>query len=157
MVRKKTLYLFGILIFISVLLTPGQVKAHNPSNMILGYDVIDDTLHVVIFHPTEDFNTHYIFDVNISLNGDWIMSHGPTGWPGNSTTFRYGFAANNGDVIEVTARCTQGGIITRSITIGRPNEDIPGCIGLWFVVGASTILMITLIKKKVKIKVNIWQ
>ena len=155
MVRKKTLYLFGILIFISVLLTPGQVKAHNPSNMILGYDVIDDALHVVIFHSSEDFNTHYIFEVNITLNGDSVVSSSHTSQPSNSSTYRYGFAANNGDVIEVTARCTQGGIITRSITIGQPTEAIPGFIGLWFVVGASTILMIILIKKKVKNKVNI--
>jgi hypothetical protein len=155
-VRKRILHLFGILIFVSVLLTLGQVKAHNPSNMILGYDVIDDTLHVVIFHPSEDFNTHYIFEVNVTLNGDPVVSSSHTSQLSNSSTYRYGFAANNGDLIAVTARCTQGGIITRSITIGQENLNIPGFIGLLFIFGVSTITVVILIKRKLKIKVLIW-
>ena len=156
MVRKRILFLFGILVFISPLLTLGQVKAHNPSNMILGYDVVDDTLHVVIFHPSEDFNTHYIFEVNVTLNGDPVVSSSHTSQLHNSSTYRYGFAANTGDLIAVTARCTQGGIITRSITIGQENVNIPGFIGLLFIIGVSMIIMVSVFYRKLSSRVVKW-
>lgn len=157
MVRKRILYLYGILIFVSVLLTLGQVKAHNPSNMILGYDVVDDDLHVVIFHSSEDLNTHYIFEINVTLNGDPVVSGGYPSQPSDSYTYGFGFAANNGDLIAVTARCTQNGTITRSITIGQENVNIPGFIGFLFIFGVSTIIMIAVFYKKLSIRVVKWQ
>lgn len=156
MVRKRNSFLFGILVFISLLLTLGQVKAHNPSNMILGYDVVDDDLHVVIFHPSEDLNTHYIFEISVTLNGDPVVSGGYLSQPSDSYSYGFGFAANNGDLIEVTARCTQGGIITRSITIGQENVNIPGFIGLLFIIGVSTIILVTLFYRKLSFKVVKW-
>lgn len=151
MVRKKTLYLFGILFFISIFLTFGQVKAHNPSSMTLAYNSNNDTLSVTISHSSGNFNTHYIFEVNITLNGGQAVDQGYTSQPSNTFTYDYILIAMDGDIIEVTARCNQAGIITRAITVGQPTEEIPGFIGLLFIVGASTIMVVTLIRKKVKI------
>ena len=156
MVRKRIIFLLGILVFIAPLLTLGQVKAHNPSNMILGYDFVDDSLHVVIDHPTEDLYTHYIFEVNVTLNGNFIASSGRSSQYYNSSTFRYSITANFGDLIAVTARCTQGGIITRSITIGQENVNIPGFVGLLIIIGVSTIIMIAIFYKKLSIRVVKW-
>ena len=148
MVRKRTLYLFGFLFFISVLLTLGQVKGHNPSSMTLAYNSNTDTLSVTISHSSANFNTHYIFEVNVTLNGGQAVDQGYTSQPSNSFTYDYVLIAMDGEVIEVTARCTQAGIITRAITVGQPTEEIPGFIGIWFIIGASTIILITSIKKK---------
>ena len=60
MVKKKILYLIGFLFVISLLISIGQVKAHNPSNMTLEYDLSNETLSVTISHTSGNFNTHYI-------------------------------------------------------------------------------------------------
>lgn len=156
MVRKRILYLFGILIFISGLLPLGQVKAHNPSNMILGYDIVDDTLHVVISHSSEDFNTHYIFEIIVTRNGARVVNSSRTSQPSDEFTYMVGFAANNGDLIAVTARCTQNGTITRSITVGQQYKSLPGFVGLLFVIGVSTIIMIAVFYKNLSIRVVKW-
>lgn len=121
--------------------------------MILGYDTLDDTIHVVISHSSEDFNTHYIFEINITLNDGFIRSFTQSSQPSASFTRIFGFNFNNGDLIAVTARCTQGGIITRSITVG---ESIPGFIGLLFIIGVSMIMMIAVFYKRLSIRVMKW-
>ena len=75
-----------------------------------------------------------------------------------SNTFTYSYYLDSGPleilnwVIEVTARCTQAGIITQTITVNyfQPSEGIPGFMGLWFFIGISTITLIVFSYKKLK-------
>ena len=153
MIKKKILYLIGFLFAISLLLSVGQVKAHNPSNMTLEYNSGNETLSVTISHTSGNFNTHYIFEVIGTLNGSQAINQSYTSQPSNTFTYHYNLTASAGDAIQVTARCTQAGIITRSITVGgpaQPDETIPGFIGFWFIIGASTITLLVLINKKLK-------
>jgi hypothetical protein len=150
MIKKNKLYLIGFLFALSFLFSIGQVKAHNPSSMTLEYNSGNETLSVTISHSSGNFNTHYIFEVNITLNGGQAIDQGYTSQPSNTFTYNYNLTAMAGNVIEVTARCTQAGIITRSLTVGQPNEVIPGFIGLWIFMGVSMIILISLINKKLK-------
>jgi len=150
MIKKNKLYLIGFLFALSLLFSIGQVKAHNPSNMTLEYNSGTETLSVTISHSSANFNTHYIYEVNVTVNGGPGVDQGYTSQPSNTFTYNYNLTAMAGNVIEVYARCTQAGIITRSLTVGQPDEEIPGFIGLWIFMGVSMIILISLINKKLK-------
>ncbi len=155
--KKKILFLIGFLIVLSLFLSFGQVKADNPTSMTVEYDQSIETLNVTISHSSENFNTHYIFEVIVTVNGVQLINQSYTSQPSN--TFMYSYYLNSGPleilnfIIEVTAQCTQAGIITRVIKVGQvdqPSEGIPGFIGLWFIMGASMIALIVFNNKKLK-------
>lgn len=150
MVKNRILYLIGFLFGITLLLSIGQVQAHNPSSMTLAYNSSSETLSVTITHTSENFNTHYIFEVIGTVNGSLAINGSYTSQPSNTFTYNYNISANSGDIIEVTARCTQAGIITRSITVGQSNDLIDGFFAFWVVTGVSAIMMIVIINKKLK-------
>jgi len=156
-VKKKIQNLIGFFFALSLLFSFGQVKAHNPYNMTLEYEESSETLSVIISHLSGDFNMHYIFEVIITINGVLVINQSYTSQPNNTFTYNYYIDSKPLEIlyfiIEVTARCTQAGIITRSIHIGQtgqPSEGIQGFIGLWFIIGVSTITLIVLINKKLK-------
>ena len=148
MVKKKILYLIGFLFVISLLISIGQVKAHNPSNMTLEYDLSNETLSVTISHTSGNYNTHYIFEVDAAVNGCQKLNENYTSQPSNRFTYNYNLTASGGDVIEVYAFCTEGGIFIRSITVEQPAESIPGNIGIWLLIGAFAIIFLVAIKKR---------
>lgn len=150
MFKKKIIYLMGILFAVSLLLTIGNVNAHNPSNIVLEYNSSSNTLSVTITHTSSNFNSHYIFEVIGTVNGGQAINGSYTNQPSNTFIYNYNVTALVGDVIEVTARCTQAGIITRSITVGQPAEVILGYEGLLLIIGASTIILIAIVSKKLK-------
>ena len=87
----------------------------------------------------------------------YIINQSYTSQPSNVFTYNYFIDARPLEllsfVIEVTARCTQGGIITQSITIGQRahvSEPIPGFTGIWVVIGFSTITLIVFKYQKLK-------
>ena len=157
MVKKRNISLIGFLFVLSLLFSFGQVKAHNPSNMTLEYNESSETLSVTISHSSGDFNTHYIFEVIVTTDDIQMINQTYTSQPSNVFTYNYFIAAWPLEilsfVLEVTARCTQDGIISRSITIGQRahvSEAIPGFKGLWLIISASTIIIITIFNKKLK-------
>ena len=150
MYNKKIIYLMGILFAVGLLLTVGNVNAHNPSNMILEYNSSSETLSVTITHTSSNLNSHYIFEVIGTVNGGQAINESYTSQPSNTFTYDYIVTAINGEVIEVTARCTQAGIITRSITVGQPAEVISGYASLLLVIGVSSMILIAIIRTKLK-------
>ena len=150
MFKKRIVYLMGVLFTVSLLISIGNVNAHNPSNMILEYNSNTNTLSVTITHTSSNFNSHYINEVIGTKNGGQIINESYTSQPSNTMVYEYSVNAINGDVIQVTATCTQAGIITRSITVGQPAEVISGYAGLLLVIGASLIILTAIIGKKFK-------
>lgn len=157
MVKKQNLCIIGSLFALSLILSFGQAKAHNPSSMTLEYSENSEILTVTISHSSGDFNTHYIYEVIVTMDDFQIYNQSFTSQTSNTFTYNYYIDATPLEllsfVIEVTVRCTQTGIITRSITIGQRAhlpEAIPGFTGLWFIIGASTLIMIAFINKKFK-------
>ncbi len=157
MVKKLFLYLFGSLFVVSLFLSFGPAKANNPSSMTLEYSENTELLNVTISHSSVDFNTHYIFEVIVTMDGFQIYNQSYTSQPSNVFTYSYYIDATPLEllsyIIEVTARCTQTGIITRSITIGQLAhipETIPGFAGLWFIISASMMALIVINNKKLR-------
>ena len=74
MVEKKIPYLLGFLLLFSILIQNGQVKGHNPSSMILEYDKEAEILGVTITHDSENFTTHYIFELIGIINYNLVIN-----------------------------------------------------------------------------------
>lgn len=160
MIKRRILYLFGFTLFLSLFLPSGQVKAHDPYSMTLEYDMSSETLSVTISHSSGDFSTHYIYEVTVIVGAVQVYSQSYTSQPSN--TFTYNYYVSNGPlellyyVINVTARSTQVGIITRIISVNRnqPSGSMPEIAGFGIIIGISTIILIStsilLIKRKLK-------
>ena len=157
MQKKKIFYLIGLIFTLSYLLSIGQAKAHNPSDMILDYDENLETLRVTITHPSENLNTHYIFEVIVIVDGVLQYNQSYSSQP--NTTFTYYFYIDSSPLeilkfrIEVSARCTQDGSITRSITVLEPEgslQNIPGYEDLWITSCVGVITLILYKKRKLK-------
>jgi hypothetical protein len=156
MIKKRILYLFGFLFALSLFLSLEQVKAHNPSSMTLDYNRSSETLSVTITHSSENFNAHYIFEVIVMIGDTKVINQSYSSQPNN--TFTYGYYISAGPleilnyIIDVSARCTQGGIITNTIFVASnpQSEGIPGFAGLWFIIAASMIISIVFVNKKIK-------
>ena len=156
MVEKKNLYLLGFLLLFSILIQNGQVKSHNPSSMILEYDKEAEILGVTITHDSENFTTHYIFELIGIINHNLVINESFTSQQSNTFKINYYLPVVVLDVltytIEFTARCTQGGIITETLLVDvfPPSKGIPGFLGFLLLFGVSTIALISKKLKKLK-------
>lgn len=153
--KRRLLYFIGFLFILSLIFSIKQVKADNPSNMTLEYSESSEILSVTISHSSEDFNTHYIFEIIIIMDGFQIYNQSYVSQPSNEFTYFYYIEATPLELlsfeIEVRARCTQTGTITQTITIGQRAhvpKTIPGFSGFWLIIGSSMIILVVIKNKK---------
>ncbi len=76
--KKKNLFLIGFFFVLSLFLSFGQVKADNPTSMTVEYDESIETLSVTISHSSVNFNTHYIFEVIVTVNSVQLINQSYT-------------------------------------------------------------------------------
>ena len=101
------------------LLTVASVSAHAPSEIHLAYDSPTQTLQVTIVHSVSDPATHYIEFVSIKKNGTFFSAQEYTSQPTSSQfTYTFKVPAAPGDVLEVTAECNLGGVLTGRLEVG---------------------------------------
>lgn len=116
---KKLLIIQIMLVFSLLTLGSMSVNAHSPSSMILTYDKADEILTVDISHQVANPSSHHVNNIEISVNGVSEIEESYSSQPSSSFTYTYGdVGAEEGDEIEVTAICNQGGSITDQITVG---------------------------------------
>lgn len=128
-------------------------RAHPPSDMLLEYDSNTNTLEVSISHIVPDNTTHYIFSVIVSVNGSIDQNPVYTSQPDLAFfIYEYTVITKNGSTIGVTATCSEGGSISRTLggTNAPPDGGIPGYMGLYLVVVVSVIALLTINRKKLK-------
>ncbi|MBN1761490.1 MAG: hypothetical protein JW878_00210 [Methanomicrobia archaeon] len=117
--RKVALFLSALILlsfFVILLSTP--VLAHPPSQMALTYDVDTQMLAVSIIHSVSDPRSHYVEKVEITKNGEPLLTKEYTNQPSTSTfSYTYAIAANIGDELEVTAYCSLYGSIQTQLTV----------------------------------------
>lgn len=151
--KIKPLILFGIL----VLTIAGAFSftsfagANSPSKMELKYDEASTTLNVTITHNVDDESSHYIESVTIKVNDTTVETETYTSQP-TTSTFLYQYTninATAGDVIMVTAICNISGQIEKSLTVGRPEEKIPGFLLIGLVSLITAVVFVILIYKKI--------
>ena len=143
-----------ILCFIAVILIPQNVSAHSPSNMSLNYDSENQKLETTITHQVSNPDSHYIFNIVIKKNGETYNTFDYTNQLSSSSfTYTYDINATEGDAIEVTALCIQGGSITKQVSISGENgfsDDSDGTStpGFEIVLLIVSLLIIVIILRK---------
>jgi hypothetical protein len=139
--RRICLYIvFFFVMFFSI--TSISATANNPAAMSLSYNLSSKTLTVEITHNVGDPNSHFVEFVEIRVNSSLITTETYTSQPTSSAfTYQYNINATEGDTIEVTAICSVSGSITRSLTVGSPEQGIPGYFGLLILLTASLLVL----------------
>jgi len=66
--KKISLFLFSLFVLQSV------AVAHPPSDVKIGFDLKTQTLNAVVVHRVSNPATHYIYKVDIALNGKEIKT-----------------------------------------------------------------------------------
>jgi len=151
---KRLIFLISTSVLFLLVLTSVNVYAHSPSDMNLTYNTTTKKLEVFINHQVSDPNSHYVFNIVVKINGVTNLSEDYTSQPNNSFTYTYeNIEANEGDIIEVTALCNQGGSISRQLTVtsddvseSDENGSTPGFELLIFII--TIIALVIIIRKK---------
>ena len=154
MPKKKTYYFLSVFFIVFLTIVSSNVRAHPPNDMSLEYNSGTNTLTVSITHGVSDNTSHYVISVIVRVNGSIDQTHFYTSQPDLSFfIYEYTVITNDGSTIPVTATCSQGGSITR--TLGGVNEPsdgaIPGYLGLFITLIVSVISLLIIIRKKIKL------
>lgn len=116
-IGKVLHYLFILSIFLTVCCS--LAYAHSPSSMTAEYNSVTEQLTVEINHQVSNPNTHYVNNIVVTLNGETEVDQSYSSQPDSSFTYTFeDIYAEEGDQIEVTANCNQGGLITDQLTVG---------------------------------------
>ncbi len=127
-VKRLVLYYSRIpsIIFIVSVVLAGcllilPVSAHSPSGMSITYQEPSKELLVSITHAVPNPGQHYIKEVTVSINGKVVNNSRYTSQPSADTfTYSYPVETVTTDEITVTAACSQGGSIARTLYTTGP-------------------------------------
>ena len=152
MPKRKIYHYMAISFIVFLTIVSVNVKANPPQDMTLEYNSNTNTLEVAITHSIVSNGSHYIFSVIISVNGSVAQSHVYTSQPDLIYfVYNYSLVTNSGSVISVTASCSEGGSLTKTLGgTSTPPDGIPGYMGMYLVLSASVITLLMLIRKKLK-------
>jgi desulfoferrodoxin (superoxide reductase-like protein) len=123
---EKRVVLIGIFMFAAVvfmILSPGTIGAHSPSEVKLDYDKSTQTLKAAITH-TRFSDSHYINKVEIRKNGNLISLQEYKNQPSETFTYSYKVTAVAGDALEVKAYCNKFGSKAETLTVGQPGKPV---------------------------------
>ncbi len=153
MLKKKTYYALSVFFIVFLTIAGVNVRAHPPDDMSLEFNSGTNTLKVSITHGVSDNTSHYVVSVVVRVNGSIDKNQFYTSQPDVAFfIYEYTVITNNGSTIQVTATCSQGGSITR--TLGDVNDPtdgaIPGYMGLYIVLVVSVITLLMTFRKKFK-------
>jgi len=118
MVKRKTMILLGLLLTLFVTSQVTITQAHTPGPMTLDYNMDTDTLTVTVTHVTADVNTHYIYEIVVLKNSVQVDIATYTSQSDSSQVIEiFTIAAEEGDVLSVTAKCSVSGQKTEELTV----------------------------------------
>ncbi|MBY8980598.1 MAG: hypothetical protein KGD72_09420 [Candidatus Lokiarchaeota archaeon] len=151
--KRKISYYVAIFFAVFLTIASINVRAHPPDDMSLEYNSNTNTLKVSISHGVSDNTTHYVISVVVRVNGTIDQTEIYTSQPSlGFFIYEYTVIANNESTIQVTATCSQGGSITKTLggTTTPTDGAIPGYMGLYIVLIVSVITLLMIIRKKFK-------
>ena len=153
MPKKNTYYFLSVFFIVFLTIASINVRAHSPQDMSLDYNSGTNTLNVSITHGVSDNTSHYVISVVIRVNESIDQTQFYTSQPDLIFfTYEYTVITKSESLIEVTATCSQGGSITK--TLGGTNEPtdgaIPGYMGLYLILVVSVITLLLKIRKKLE-------
>lgn len=101
-----------------VILLVSGVSAHLPSDLNLTYNQSTGNLSAMFTHQVANPTTHYLKNVQISLDGNETINQDYTSQPtADIFTYIYALNATPATVIDVIGKCSIGGSIERSLRI----------------------------------------
>ena len=109
-----------IIVLVAILISAtATIIAHSPSEMELSYDNETKILEVLVKHNVGNPGNHYISELTVANDGGQMILHRLTKQEnGDGIMFQYRLPnAEEGMVIEVTAKCSRVGSITKEIEI----------------------------------------
>jgi len=117
-------YIFS-LIFIIIVLTPGIILAHFPSDVKIEFDNEIKTLYVEVTHPVNNVKSHYINKIEVYLNDVLKIVQYFSEQKDKKTqlaTYLL-WELKEGSKIKVTASCSIHGFKTREMVIEKQKEE----------------------------------
>ena len=112
----------AFVVLAAIALTVFPTAAHSPSDIQLSYNDAAKELTVVITHPVPDPQSHYIRNVKVKVNDVVSVDRDYTSQPsGDRVTYTCSLPLNKGDTIRVTATCSQGPSLTKTMDIESPS------------------------------------
>lgn len=154
--KKKSglILISAFLLIIGFSLNSMDISSHSPSNLTLEYDFSHQELTVNLVHSVANMNNHYIIDIDIWRNDDYVGNYNYTSQPTMSVfSYTYNLTADVGDILEVTAECNQGGSQTKQITVinNTVTSAVPAAHVCIILIGISSTALIK-IRRRVKRK-----
>ena len=151
--KKRNIFLIFVFIFIiGFSMNSTKIAGHSPTNLTLDYGYAQQQLTVLLVHSVADANTHYIFDIKIWNNNDFVDNYLYTNQTTNSIfAYTYNVSADVGDILKVTAECNQGGSLTKQITVSDNTitPSVPAAYVCIILIGLSSTVLIK-IRRRVK-------
>ncbi len=110
---------FGFfVVFLFVIFISSTVEATPPKSVTLEYNSSSHVLTVTIEHKSPFPTRHYIKNVTIKKNGEMVAPYTYTSQPDKTRfTYTYPVAAEQGDKLDVTAKCSLFGSKTEQIVV----------------------------------------
>jgi hypothetical protein len=152
--RKSRLLIGAVSLVALFAMAMTSVSTHPPTSITLVYELSSHTLSVTVFHSVADPNTHYIEYVTINKNGAFETDRNYTSQASAQAYLDvFNIDAVQGDVLQVTVYCNQGGQMTDQVTVSgglqtQPQPDIPGFPIGALVLGILIALGLTLLRRK---------
>jgi hypothetical protein len=126
-ISKQTAYymIVSLLLISTAIAVPiwisDDTSADTPSKIYLAYDYGKETLTVYIDHASSAPDTHYIETVTINVNDVEYLTKTYSSQKVDDgkgmVTYSYSVTASDGDVISVTAKCSDHGSLTDTLTV----------------------------------------
>ena len=99
----------GLAAIILLLILSIPVLAHSPSQVLLAYDNMNQTLNVTITHTSTN-PSHYVREVVMQKNGDDVLrKEYANQTAANTFSYYYQINATAGDILKATAYCSISG------------------------------------------------
>ena len=107
----------GLTAVLLLLMLSVPVLAHSPSQVLLAYDNMNQTLNVTISHSSSNPG-HFVREVVVQKNGDDVLRKEYTNQT-NANTFSYYYQINAtaGDVLKAGAYCSISGSRSAQTTV----------------------------------------
>jgi len=125
--EHRSPFLVLVTIAAALVLIAGPAAAHPPADISLKYDDDAQELSVTITHPVSGEQDHYIRNVQVKENNvvssDTAYKSQPAG---DSFTYVYTLPLQPGDTVRVTATCSLGPSLTKTLDITSPARPTTG-------------------------------
>jgi hypothetical protein len=132
----------AVSLIIALCISAAPAGAHSPAAMLLAYNETAGELAVTITHQVIDPATHYVREVQLSVDGQTVRTTPYTSQPSATPfTYSYSLQVQAGNSVKVDASCILGGSITRTLLVPGSTGSapvVPGSTGSAPVVPGST-------------------